>query len=217
MADEVFNTETNIDNESAIHRPLSDVLRELVASSSSGHTIAAITDAIAGRSLGAVLAFFAAINLIPLPPGTSVVLGLPIVLISAQLLLAQKSIWLPRRISLHFVEQAVLSRTLESGLPWILWMEKFLKPRYWPFSTRGGEVFVGAAGLLLGLIVVFPIPLGNAGPAFAVAILGLALSERDGFWLSAGLLIAIIATLVAGTVVVGAAYAASAAWHLGTY
>lgn len=217
MTVEVCNPDSNIDKGSVVPRPLSEVLRELVEPGSSGHTVAAIANAIAGRSFGAVLAFFAALNLIPLPPGTSVVLGLPIVLISAQLLVAQQSIWLPRKIALHFVEHAVLSRTLERGLPWVLWMEKFLKPRYWPFSTRSGEVFVGAAGLLLGLMVVFPIPLGNAGPAFAVTILGLSLSERDGLWLSAGLLIAIVATLVAGTVVVGAAYAASAAWHLGTY
>lgn len=217
MTVKVCTSERKTDERLGVPRPLSEVLRELIKPGSDGHTVSAIANAIADRSLGAVLAFFAALNLIPLPPGTSIVLGLPIVLISAQLLLSKRTIWLPNKIAMHFVEQTVLSRVIERGLPWVLRMERLLRPRYWPFSVRGGEVFVGAAGLLLGLIVVFPIPLGNAGPALAVTILGLSLSERDGLWLPVGLLVAVVAASVAGTVVVGAAYAATSAWQWGVY
>ena len=65
--------------------------------------------------------------------------------------------------------------------------------------------------LLLGIIIVLPIPLGNGPTAFAVALLGLALSERDGIWLLAGLAVSVMSALLAGSIVAGAAWAASAA------
>jgi hypothetical protein len=164
--------------------------------------------------MGAVLAFFAALNLIPAPPGTSLILGLPIVIISLQLMLAHNSIWLPDRIASHVVQPVTLAKLIKPVMPWLLRLESILKPRYWPLSKSTGQSVVGALGVFLGLIVVFPIPMGNAAPAFAVSLLAMALSERDGLWLAAGIVVAILATLLAGSIVAGAAFAASAAWHM---
>ena len=57
---------------------------------------------------------------------------------------------------------------------------------------------------MLAIVVTLPIPLGNWLPAFATALLGLALSERDGILLAVGgaLSVASIGVIVA---VIGAA------------
>jgi hypothetical protein len=162
-----------------------------------------------------VLAFFAALNLIPAPPGTSLILGLPIVFVAAGLLFGHRSVWLPQRIATHVITHASYNTAISRLLPWLTRLERVLKPRYWPFGPVAGPKFIGAVCLILGIIVVFPIPLGNAGPALAATLLGLSLSERDGIWLATGLLTAVAATLLAGSIVAGAAYAASTVWHLG--
>ena len=55
-----------------------------------------IRDALGDRSFAALLLFFAIINLIPLPPGTSALLGLPLLIVSAQMVYGSKRVWLPR-------------------------------------------------------------------------------------------------------------------------
>ena len=88
-------------------------------------------------------------------------------------------------------------------LPWLTFVERFLRPRLWPLSRLAGERLVGVISLLLGIIIVLPIPLGNGPTAFAVALLGLALSERDGVWLLAGLVVTVASAMLAGSICPG--------------
>jgi hypothetical protein len=55
--------------------------------------------------------------------------------------------------------------------------------------------------LLLATVVFLPIPLGNFLPSLAICALGLAILERDGLALLAGLLIGVLSVVVAGGVV----------------
>ncbi len=191
--------------------PLSETLRKLPELPAEPLTVRDIANAVADRSLGAILALFAIMNCIPAPPGTSLILGLPVVIVAAQLVAGQRSVWLPRRIAGAVVPRAGFGNALAHMLQWLIWLERFLRPRYWPFSRIAGERLVGLVSLLLGIIIVLPIPLGNGPTAFAVALLGLALSERDGIWLLAGLAVSVMSALLAGSIVAGAAWAASAA------
>lgn len=51
------------------------------------------------RAFGALLFVFALPNVVPMPPGTSAVLGLPLVLLATQFLCGRKTPWLPRMIT----------------------------------------------------------------------------------------------------------------------
>lgn len=195
--------------------PLSLTLEKLAATAPQPLTVRILAGAIAGRSLGAMLALFAILNCIPAPPGTSFVLGLPVVVVAAQLLIRQRALWLPKRLAGTEIPRAGFASAMARLLPWLRRLETFLKPRYWPFAPGWGERTVGLVSLLLGIIIVLPIPLGNGPTAFAVALLGLALSERDGLWLLAGAIMAVISALLAGSIVAGAAWAAGAAIGLG--
>src|SRR5690606_40005473 len=80
-------------------------------------------------------------------------------------------------------------------------LEKFVRPRYWPFpSARTAERLIGLTALVLATLVTLPIPFGNWFPALACALLGLALSERDGLLLGAGVLVIVISVLMLGAV-----------------
>ena len=55
--------------------------------------------------------------------------------------------------------------------------------------------------LLLAVVLVLPIPLGNVLPAVAISLLALAVLERDGLWVLAGLAVALVSMLVVSGVI----------------
>jgi hypothetical protein len=152
------------------------------------------------------------INLIPLPPPSSAILGLPLLMVAAQMVYGSTRIWLPKRMLAVTLTRAQFRGAMGRIVPWLVWLEKFIRPRYWPFWSRQGERVVGAISLFLAIIVTLPIPLGNWFPAFSITLLGFALSERDGVTLAAGALAGIFALLVIGLVIGSAGAALGFVW-----
>jgi hypothetical protein len=64
--------------------------------------------------------------------------------------------------------------------------------------------------LVMSIAVTLPIPLGNWLPSLSVAVIGLALGERDGLCLAAGAGIGIVALAIIGAVVGAAGVLAGA-------
>ncbi|MDP3896150.1 MAG: exopolysaccharide biosynthesis protein [Mesorhizobium sp.] len=167
-------------------------------------TIREIRSALGDRSFATLLILFALFNLLPLPPGASAVLGLPLVIVAAQMVYGSITVWLPRRILDVSLTAEQFRGTMARVVPWLVWLERFIRPRYWPFWPKQGERIVGGIALVLSVVVTLPIPLGNWLPAFAVTLLGFALSERDGILLGIATVIGIL-SLVVITLVIGSA------------
>lgn len=189
-------------------RRLSRVLRELALRTSEPISVAEIRDALADRSFAALLVVFSAINLLPWPPGTTLVLGLPIVIIAVQLMLGKGSAWLPRFVMRKTLQpQQMLSMT-QKLWPILRRVEYYIKPRYWPMQHHLAERLIGVFVLVMGLAVTLPIPFGNWFPALSTTLAGLALSERDGLLLVVSVVVGIFALFVMA-LVIGAAGAAA--------
>ena len=133
---------------------------------------------------------FAAPNLLPLPPGSSTVFGIPLILIAGQLLVGRSRLWLPRWLRQRSLESRTFCRIAAGIEPFLRRLEKLARPRYWPMPRVVAERFVGFVVLLMALILIFPIPFGNWTPAVAALLVSLGLSERDGIWLGCGALVA---------------------------
>jgi len=150
------------------------------------------------RALAALLLIFALPNVIPVPPGASAILGLPMLLVAAQLAFGGRP-WLPDFLARRSLSQAQFSSVVNKMAPWLARAEKLLRPRWQALAGPVAERLVGAMCLVLSLVVFLPIPLGNMLPAFAVCVLCLGLMERDGLCVLAGTLLAATAlTVVAG-------------------
>jgi hypothetical protein len=186
---------------------MSLVFEELSRDASEAVTILQVREALGDRSLAALLAFFAAINLLPLPPGTTVVLGPPLVIVAVQMMLGQARVWLPRSVLDRSIPADRFRQMTARAMPRLLWLERLIQPRYWPFrSERAADRLIGVVALILGIAVTLPIPFGNWLPAFSIFLLSLALSERDGLCLIAGLVAGVISFLIIA-LVAGAAHA----------
>jgi len=191
-------------------RRLSDIVSSFEGRS--GFTIGAMVDDFGERAFGALMFVFAIPNVIPAPPGTSAVLGLPLVILTFQLMLGRQALWLPKRIRDRPVKPDMVSSFVRRAVPILRRFEKILRPRL-PLlvMSNAAERAIGIVTLLLAVILFLPIPFVNILPAAAIACLALALAERDGLFAILGYLLS-ISTLLILSYVSTALYAAAAAF-----
>ncbi|MDR3221077.1 MAG: exopolysaccharide biosynthesis protein [Candidatus Accumulibacter sp.] len=178
------------------HLPLSDILRLLADDASRERIfIRDLVDTLGDRALAALMFIFALPNVFPTPPGTSAVLGAPLVFLTAQLALGRK-LWLPdfvRNRSLSFHDFQILVRRIA---PWLARAESLLRPRASCLADPPMEYVIGLICFILSVILALPIPLGNIVPALAICLMALGILEDDGWWIVAGFLAAVIAVAI---------------------
>ena len=156
-----------------------------------GDLITALHD----RAIGALIFVFAFPNTIPMPPGASSILGAPLLFLTAQLALG-RSAWLPKIISTRSIDRIHFAHVVRRIAPWLARAERLLRPRIQVLTRPPVENLIGVVCLLLSIILFLPIPLGNMPPAIAICLFALAILERDGIWVLAGLGAAIAAVAI---------------------
>jgi hypothetical protein len=138
--------------------------------------------------------------LLPLPPGVSMVMALPLLVVSPQLIVGRRELWLPRFLSKRMIKRADLVKVIRRVLTPLQWVEKVVRPRL-QFLTQGaGAMMVGIACTLLAVVLVLPIPFANLAPALALGAFSIGLTRRDGVFVLGGY--ALIAVAV-GVIVLG--------------
>lgn len=185
-------------------RPLSIVLLRIAKRAKPPVSIKTMRDALADRSLAAMLLLFSLVNMMPFPPGSSAIIGIPLIIVSAQMVLGKDFAWLPKTILKRQLKPNHLKALSVKIVPRLFWVEKFVRPRYWPVGHWLGERGLSLFCLALAILVTIPIPLGNWLPAFALALLAIAISERDGVMLFFGIFTGLISFAIAIAVVTGA-------------
>lgn len=161
-------------------RPLSQILSEVTAGEDGVLSIDQIVAAFGPRALGVLLFVFATPNLLPLPPGSSTVLGAPLVLFSPQLALGVRRLWLPPSAGRRTISAAALHRAFARIIPWLVRVEHVSRPRLGFLFGRFGDRMLGLTCVGLSLVLILPVPLGNLLPAAAISTLALSLVLRDG-------------------------------------
>lgn len=165
-------------------------------------SIRLLLEALADRAIGAMMLVFALPNVMPTPPGTSAILGMPLVFLAAQLTFGMKP-WLPALIADRSLARADFARIIDKAHPWLTWAERLLKVRLSTLSEPPFEYFVGLLCLILAIVLLLPVPLGNMLPALSICIFSLGILGRDGLWIIGGIVTFVVAMTVAGGVVYG--------------
>lgn len=162
------------------HVPLSTILRELGDEPAGTLNVGEVVGRFGPRAFGAVLFLFGLLNLVPWPPGGTTITGIPLLLISLQLMVGMHSLWLPRVVTERDVDRGLIQKLLKRLLPVLTRVETFSKPRLdFVFGPIGDRV-LGLVCALLAVVIALPIFGGNFLPAVAVTVLALALVQRDG-------------------------------------
>ena len=186
-------------------RPLSAVLRDICDAPGDDITLGQVTRHFGPRAFGALLFVLAIPNLLPLPPGSTTVLGAPIMLLAPQLAIGIRRPWLPKALDNKPIRKEWLRQGIERIGPSLERIEKVSSPRLtWMFGAIG-ERLVGVACSALAFVLILPIPLGNILPSVTIGLFGLALVQRDGV-LAAAAAALTLASIGALTVGLGAAW-----------
>jgi hypothetical protein len=195
------------DTDAEPRQRFSEVLNDLARRPTPAISLGNVLDAFGDRAFGALMLVFAAPNMLPLPPGMSAVLGAPLLFVTAQLMLGRPTLWMPGFICRQAIPRDFFALLTTKLSPILRRAERILRPRFTLLLHPVPERIVGAACLLLAIILFLPIPFGNIPPAWAIAAFALGILERDGLatvvgWLatigSILILVAVSSAIVAG-------------------
>jgi hypothetical protein len=169
------------------------------------------------RAWGGLLLIFAAINVLPLPPGTSVFFAIPLLIVSAQMVMGRSSPWFPAKLDRRGVTKQLLAKLIEK-MEWAeARIERVFRPRLPGLTGPAAARVIGLVCFLLALLAAIPIPLFHVAPAAAIVMFGLALIYRDGALVIVAAVAAVLSLLV-DALIVGSGFAAmtyAASWLRG--
>ncbi|EAQ01544.1 putative exoD-like membrane protein [Pseudooceanicola batsensis HTCC2597] len=165
-------------------------------------TVGQITESLGHRGFGPFLVVPALIEITPLGgiPGVPSLLALIIVLFAGQIALGRKHMWLPGFLERREIEGDKVRKSAQKLRPLARWLDRWFHERLPRFAGSGSARV--AAALVIALCLTVPplelIPFASSAPMLAIAMIGLALTLRDG-----ALMLAAYAVAAIGFVVVG--------------
>ena len=158
------------------------------------------------RAFGLFLLILALPCCIPFLYGIPQIVALPLMFVSAQILLGRRVPWLPARLGARRVSTSGLRNLAARAGPWLRRIGAVSRPRLAALTRPPAERAVGLLLVLFSASILVPLPGTNTVPGFAVVLVAMGLLQRDGVLVILG---AIIGTAWIGTLVFAGATLAS--------
>ncbi|MEQ9115782.1 MAG: exopolysaccharide biosynthesis protein [Rickettsiales bacterium] len=162
-----------------------------------------IAELLEGHSLMlmiAVIAFPMAIP-VPTPPGFTTLFGVPLCILTMQLILGYEKPKLPNFIAKRKIKTATFKSFVTKAEPLFNKLSKWFKPRQKKFLSKSSEKVMATLAFLCAVSVALPILFGNAIPCAAILIMALGMLYQDGVIVVVGMAVAIVGLTIASTVV----------------
>lgn len=194
--------------------PLSRLLEELGARPEPELTLGELIHAFGERGIGALMLFLGLLStLIGAVPGTTTIIGLPLLVITIQLVIRRDELWMPAWALRKSFDRTRYRQAVGKVLKPLRLVERLSRPRLSVLTGETSEVLIGIVCSLLILILMLPLIFANLVPSLIIATFGFGLTQRDGVavligW--AGVIAFAVFAWLAGTVVTSAAIAS---WH----
>lgn len=161
-------------------RPFSQVLEDIGVKPDPKLYLGEVVNAFGERAFGALLLLFGLLNALPLPPGATAVLGIPLLLLSIQLVLRTDQLWLPQWALKRSIDRAGYRKSAARIAKPIKLVERLSRPRLLVLTSPMSELTIGLVCTLLAIIVMLPVWSTNMFPAFVIAMFGFGMMQRDG-------------------------------------
>ncbi|MEX0644955.1 MAG: exopolysaccharide biosynthesis protein [Parvularculaceae bacterium] len=148
-------------------------------------SVRALLDVVGARAFGPVILAIGLFAVSPITyiPGTTWASSLAAVLIAGQLAIGWKAPWLPKQALDATFSTGLLLKSARIMRPWASRVDRVVKPR---LAFLAGPPFANVFAVLcvLAALTCFPlglIPFAPTAPSFAIALIGLGLTAKDGF------------------------------------
>ncbi|KAF2281818.1 hypothetical protein GH714_042642 [Hevea brasiliensis] len=186
-------------------KAVSDLLEEVsVQGDADRVTLYELKMTLRDRGFGVLMLLFALpLSIpIPVPPGYTTVLSIPLLLFSAQMLMGFSTPWLPAFLEKRSFKREFLATVIERTSPILKGMERWSKPRMFVMFNDVGEKAVALICLLCAISIAIPLPLTNFIPAGGVSAMALGMLNRDGVLVILGVLVGFFGLLVTTVVLI---------------
>jgi hypothetical protein len=158
-------------------------------------TLGDLLAAAGSRAHGAALLLLSLPEALPLPlPSASAILGVPLVVVSAHLMLFGEAGALPRRLRERALPPWLLDLLRRRVVPLLGRAERLSHPRW--LRLAGRERPLGLVCLYLSVLLLLPLPFFNVPPALCLVLLAWGMVQRDGVAVAAGLAGTVVLTAV---------------------
>ncbi|NQX75566.1 MAG: exopolysaccharide biosynthesis protein [Epibacterium sp.] len=186
---------------------ISDLLDFLVADvCSESVSLNWILERLHERAFGLFLLILALPCCIPFLYGIPQIVSLPLMFVSAQIMIGRRVPWLPGKLGARTVSAEGLRGLSERAGPWLRRIEAISRPRLGFLTRPPTDRLVGAALVLFSASILVPLPGTNTVPGFAVVVVAMGLLQRDGLLVILG---SVLGTAWIGTLVFAGATLAS--------
>lgn len=176
---------------------LTDTL-DVLASGCAGDCISIdnLTATLGSKCFAGLLFLLAAPNMFPTPPFVDMALSIPLMILSAQLAFGVRRPWLPGWILRREVSTARFAAIVERLGPVTRRVEIVLKRRLDRLTGIVAHRLIGLLCFALAVMLILPVPFGNAAPGAAISLFALGLLNRDGIAVLAGAAAAIGSAII---------------------
>ncbi|WP_292287357.1 exopolysaccharide biosynthesis protein [Marivita sp.] len=165
-------------------------------------TLGNLLTALGETSFGWAIVVFSLLTLLPLPPGSSLITALPLLVTTGQMVLGYPHVKLPGRLARLRLDPVKLRRTVLRLRPVTRRLERVLTPRYLPLFARRNERVLGLLLLVIAVALFLPVPFSGWFPAISLFVFGVGLVEQDGLVATIGLILGGASVLVTATILV---------------
>jgi hypothetical protein len=174
-----------------------------------------IVNCLGERSIGACLLVLALPMVLPVQlPGISSLFGVPLMILSAQLMLGSRRAWTPGPLARRSIARADYAAMVGRMLPTLRRCERIVRPRAAWLANDWVKRPIGLICFVLATIIVFPIPLGHVLPGMAICLLALGLTEHDGVVIGLGFAATALALVIVAAASAGV-FALAHHWFAG--
>jgi hypothetical protein len=100
--------------------------------------------------------------------------------------------WLPAFMRRQSFDSETFSKIVGYAVHYLSKIEAWLKPRWNFLTTNRIERFIGVYMTLLTIVLLVPVPFGNALPSLGLAIIAAGLLEKDGLAILVGSVVGLL-------------------------
>jgi hypothetical protein len=172
--------------------PASSVLEGVVANHAADKmTFGEIMAALHERGFALLMAIFVLPNCVPvpIPPGGSTILSIPVLFLAVQMAYGRQAPWLPQWLQTKTIKRSTMALVIEKISPRLKRLEKVLRRRLFPRDPDVMEKTVGCIAVVFGLCIAIPLPMTNFLPGVGILVMSLGLLSRDGIIILLGMTI----------------------------
>lgn len=138
------------------------------------------------RSFACLIFLLALLNIVIfMVPGFSLVFGLPLVILTVQMVLGFRTPLFPAFLRRRTIKGQALIKGLAMGEKGMRRIEHLIRPRLRVVAGPYMDRVHSFLALLLAVLMALPIPVLNLSPSFGLILLALGMMQRDGLFIAA--------------------------------